>query len=119
MLASQVIVSGDIKAESAAFLIVAGAYIAGNIEVKESESGKITQAQVEGNILLEANTGSFELGSNWLDGNLQAFKNRGALTLTDNVIEGNLQCKENSPAPNGVNNIVHGNLEDQCANLGS
>ena len=76
MLASRVIVSGEIKAESAALLIVAGAHIAGNIEVKESESGKITQAQVEGNILLEANTGSFELGSNWLDGNLQAFKTR-------------------------------------------
>ncbi|MBK8903201.1 MAG: S8 family serine peptidase [Anaerolineaceae bacterium] len=120
LLASQVTVSGDIKAGNASLVIVkAGSIIAGNIELKESSSGEITDVQVDGNVLFESNSGTIDVIGNWIGGNLQAYKNTGTLTLTNNIIEGNLQCKENSPPPDGSNNIVHGNREDQCVNLGN
>ena len=120
LIASQVIISGNIKAESASLVIVkAGSTVAGNIEVKESDSGQINDVQVNGNILLESNSGMFSVTGNGLNGNMQVFKNTGEITLANNIIEGNLQCKENNPSPSGGNNIVHGNLEDQCTNLGN
>jgi hypothetical protein len=120
LIASQVAVSGSIKATKASLVIVkAGSTVAGNIEVKESDSGEINTVQVNGNILLESNSGLFSLMGNWLSGNMQVFKNTGEITLVDNSIEGNLQCKENKPPPSGTNNIVHGNLEDQCTTLGN
>lgn len=120
LIASQVVVSGDIKAENASLVVVkTGSTIAGNIELKESGSGEIANVSVYGNILLELNSGEFDVTGNWLSGNLQVFKNTGPLNLTDNIIEGNLQCKENSPPPSESNNIVYGNREDQCFNLGN
>ena len=120
LIASQVIVSGNIKATKASLVIVkAGSTVAGNIKVKESDSGEINNVQVNGNILLESNSGVFNVTGNWLNGSIQVFKNTGEITLTDNIIGGNLQCKDNNPSPSGSNNVVHGNLEDQCSNLGN
>lgn len=120
LTASQVIIAGDVKADSATHLVLeAGSTVAGNIEIKQSDGGEITHVQVEGNIVLESNTGAFVVEGNWLNGNLQAFKNSGELLLNGNVIEGNMQCKENRLLPNGRNNVVYGNLEDQCVALGN
>lgn len=116
LVASNVVVDGDIQAEDAVLVqVTGGSVIGGNIQVKQSRSAIVRDTQVGGDLQLEENTAALVSQNNVIGGNLQAFENSGPLRVFGNSIDGNLQCKENRPVPIGENNRVSGDKEDQCA----
>ena len=117
LTAYDVRVNGDIQADGAMVVTVAGAStVGGSVQLKEGGSASISGAEITGDLQFEDNGGALEAFSNVINGNLQAFENSGGVSLSGNSIDGNLQCKENRPAPTGSGNSA-ASKEDQCAGL--
>jgi hypothetical protein len=73
-------------------------------------------AQVTGDIQIEAMRGAVTASRNRLTGNMQIMANRGGVTMNRNNMGGVMQCKDNLPAPTGANNVAT-LKEDQCLGL--
>ena len=115
--AANVAVVGNVQGENAASIIFRGGSVGGSVQIVQSGGANIDGAQINGDILFDANRSSLNAANNRIGGNLQAFKNTGGLSINTNRIDGNLQCKENAPAPTGRGNVVQGSKEDQCSRL--
>jgi len=114
-----VIVVGNIQAEGAADVTVNNrSTVGGSVQVKQGGSATLDQAQVTGDIQVEANRRALSVTRNTVGGNVQVFQNTGGVAITDNRIDGNLQCKENAPTPVGGRNLA-ASFEDQCAGFAS
>lgn len=119
LVARDISVDGNIQAENAFEVDVAGSEIGGSIQLDDlvGDVTRITDNSVDGNIQLKGNRPRLEVAGNTVNADIQAFSNSGSIDISDNVVDGNLQCKSNDPAPTGGNNTVQGNKEDQCASL--
>ena len=114
LLATEVIVEGNIQADGATDVTVhKNSRVGGNIQVKQGASATVDGVVVIGDIQYESNNGALNATDNQVGGNIQIFQNRGWISVTDNRIDGNLQCKENSPPPTGGRNQA-ASFEDQC-----
>lgn len=117
LTARSVSVNGNVQAEEAQNVTIAGrSIIGGSVQLVQGYEVKVTGAKVEGTILIDENTGPVAASRNRVNGDVQLFQNSGGARLVDNVIKGNLQCKENSPPPTGSGNTA-ASKEDQCARL--
>jgi hypothetical protein len=117
LLATSVSVNGNLQAEGAADVSVAGrSTFGGSVQIVQGGSASIRRARITGDLLFDENTGPLLARENVIGGNLQAFKNMAGVRLVENRMNGNLQCKENIPAPTGSGNIA-ASKEDQCARL--
>lgn len=115
--AKSVRVNGNVQAEGAAHVGIAGASrVGGSVQIVQGRSASVIDAWIHGDLLYDSNTGPLKANRNTVGGNLQAFQNTGGVTIRRNVIDGNLQCKANSPAPVGGGNQA-ASKEDQCARL--
>lgn len=111
-------VVGNVQGEDARRVVVRqGSRIGGSFQVVQSHVAKVLDSRINGDILVDENSGLQEIRRNIVGGNVQAFQNTGGVEIYRNRIDGNLQCKANSPRPVGGGNIVQGNKEDQCARL--
>lgn len=119
LIAVDAYIDGNIQAERANYIDVAGTRVKGSIQLDGLVGmlSRVAASNVDGNIQLKDNRSRLEVLANSVNGDIQAFSNRGGVLITDNIVGGNLQCKSNSPAPTGGNNQVFGNKEDQCASL--
>ncbi len=117
LAATSVSVNGNLQAEGAADVNVAGrSTFGGSVQIVQGGSASIKRARINGDILFDANNGPLQAADNVVGGSLQAFKNMGGVVLVNNRMIGNLQCKENIPAPTGSGNVA-ASKEDQCARL--
>ena len=115
--ASGVSVNGNVQAEGAAFVGVAGrSMIGGSVQIVQGGGGSIERSRINGDVQFESNTGPVAAAGNTIGGSLQAFQNMGGATFNNNRMNGNMQCKENIPAPTGSGNVSP-SKEDQCARL--
>lgn len=115
LVASRIVVIGNVQAEGARNVIVGGASrIGGSVQVVQGLAGRVTGSFVDGSLQFESNRGPLVMLNNTVGADVQAFSNTGGVDISDNRIDGNLQCKSNNPAPTGGDNIVQGNKEDQC-----
>lgn len=116
--ATKVVVIGNVQAEGAQKVTVQkGSRIGGSVQLVQGGSATIADSAIDGDILLDENSGKLKVVGNEVGGSVQVFQNDAVIGISDNVIDGNLQCKENVPAPTGGGNAVQGNKEDQCAGL--
>jgi hypothetical protein len=112
--AQAVRVAGDLQAEGAAHVALAGdSRIMGSLQVRQGGSASVNGSYVAGDVQLESMAGSVLASGNQVGGSVQAFGNRGGVTLTDNVMQGNLQCGENLPAPVFSGNVA-ASADGQC-----
>lgn len=111
-------ITGGIQGESANKIdINSGTRISNNVSLRKGLDVDINGATIAGDLQLEENVGSVNLGSNTINGSIQANKNRdGGITISYNQIGNNLQCQDNNPPPTGGNNIAK-QKEGQCVNL--
>ncbi len=117
LVATSVSVNGNIQAEGANSVSVAGrSMIGGSVQIVQGGSAGVRGARINGDILFDDNNGPIDAASNRVGGSLQAFRNTGGVRLVRNTMNGNLQCKENTPAPTGSGNVSP-SKEDQCARL--
>ena len=115
--ASGVSVNGNVQAEGAAFVGVAGrSMIGGSVQIVQGGGSSIERSRINGDLQFESNTGPVAATGNTIGGSLQAFQNMGGATFNGNRMNGNMQCKENIPAPTGGGNVSP-SKEDQCARL--
>lgn len=117
LIAENVNVTGDMKADGAAELRVAGtSRVGGSVQVQRGAAASISGLSVTGNLQIDAMVGPALAAANRITGNLQAVGNRGGVTLDANTMGGVMQCKENLPAPTGSGNVAT-LKEDQCLGL--
>lgn len=117
LTATSITVNGNVQAEGANAVSIAGrSMIGGSVQIVQGSSASVRGARINGDILFDANNGAIEAASNFIGGSLQAFQNTGGVRLVRNTMNGNLQCKENTPAPTGFGNVSP-SKEDQCARL--
>ena len=115
--ARDVTVIGNVQAEGAASVLLAGASsLTGSVQIKQGSRATIFGARINGDLQFDANTAPLLAAGNQVGGNIQVVGNRGGATLIDNRAIGNLQCKENAPAPQGSGNAA-ASIEDQCRNM--
>jgi hypothetical protein len=115
--ATSVSVNGNLQAEGAAFVGVAGySTIGGSVQIVQGGGASIERARVNGDVQFESNNSAIAANSNIIGGSLQAFQNIGGLAFNNNRMNGNMQCKENTPPPTGSGNRSP-SKEDQCARL--
>ncbi len=115
--ATSVAINGNLQAEGAASVSVGGfSTFGGSVQIVQGGGASITRARINGDILLDENTGPLSANGNTVGGSFQVFQNMAGVTLNNNRIKGNLQCKENIPAPTGGGNQAS-SKEDQCARL--
>lgn len=115
--ASSVSVNGNLQAEGAAAVTVAGySTFGGSVQLVQGGSVSISRARINGDLQFESNQGAIAANANTIGGSLQAFQNIGGAVFTNNRMKGNMQCKENVPAPTGRGNVA-ASKEDQCARL--
>jgi hypothetical protein len=115
--ARNVRVGGNVQAEGAAAVLIAGnSAVTGSVQLVQGGAATLTNVQVRGDIQLFANRGALLLHDSRVTGNVQVEDNTGGVMLTNNAINGNLQCKQNLPVPIGSGNRAAA-LQDQCANL--
>jgi hypothetical protein len=115
--ATSVAITGNLQAEGAADIRVAGSStFGGSVQIVKGGSASISGARVNGDIQLDENIGALSARSNIVGGNIQVVKNFGGVSLVNNRMKGNLQCKENIPAPTGSGNRA-ASKEDQCRRL--
>jgi hypothetical protein len=118
LLASRVVVVGNVQAESAKLVsVVRKSRIGGSVQVVQGQRAKVSNSEIDGSIQLESNSGQLKVSGNVVGSDVQAFQNKGGVEIEDNVIDGNLQCKGNKPSPDGGDNTVLGSKEDQCSKL--
>jgi DUF4097 and DUF4098 domain-containing protein YvlB len=118
LVASKVVVIGNVQAEGAKAVTVRRASrVGGSVQVKQGGAATIESSTVDGSIQLEQNGRPMKVAGNTVGADVQAFQNNGGVTIEANVVDGNLQCKENTPAPVGGGNTVQGSKEDQCRKL--
>jgi hypothetical protein len=117
LIAENVNINGNLKADGAADVRVSGASRSGgSVQLARGAGAFIIGMRVTGDMQIDAMTGPVTAADNRINGNLQAVGNRGGLTLEANTMGGNLQCKENDPAPAGGGNVAT-LKEDQCQAL--
>ena len=115
--ASGVSVNGNVQAEGAAFVGVAGrSIVVGSVQIVQGGGGSIERTRINGDLQFESNTGPVAAAGNTIGGSLQAFQNLGGATFSGNRMNGNMQCKENMPAPTGGGNRAPSKA-DQSARL--
>lgn len=115
--ANSVAINGNLQAEGAAFVGVAGySTIGGSVQIVQGGGASIERARIKGDLQFESNTSAISASANIVGGSLQAFQNIGGSTFNNNRMNGNMQCKENVPAPTGSGNRSP-SKEDQCARL--
>jgi hypothetical protein len=115
--ARNVRVSGNVQADSAASVTVAGdSMVTGSVQIKLGGAANLLNVRVGGDLQLFANRGALLAQDNRVTGNVQVDDNTGGVTLIGNVANGNLQCKQNLPAPDGSGNTA-ALKEDQCITL--
>lgn len=115
--ARDVTVIGNLQADGAATVVVAGvSSFTGSVQLKQGGSATLLGLRVTGDIQLDNNAGALVAEANVTGGNVQVVGNRGGVTLLNNRADGNLQCKENQPAPVGSGNTA-ASIEDQCRNM--
>jgi hypothetical protein len=111
-------VTGNVQAENARNVVIRDlSTVGGSVQIVQGGAARILGNRINGDILLDEQTGALAANRNRVGGDLQAFQNTGGITISHNRIDGNLQCKANRPAPTGGGNTVQGNKEDQCARL--
>jgi hypothetical protein len=115
--ARDVTVIGNLQAEAAASVLLAGASrVTGSVQSKQGRRATIVGARIGGDLQLDAHSDALLAVGNQVGGNIQVVGNRGGVTLDDNRTNGNLQCKENLPAPRGSGNTA-ASIEDQCLDM--
>ena len=115
--ATSVSINGNLQAEGAAFVGVAGrSIVGGSVQIVQGGGGSIERSRITGDLQFESNTGPVAAAGNTIGGSLQAFQNMGGATFNGNRMNGNMQCKENIPAPTGSGKTTP-SKEDQCARL--
>jgi hypothetical protein len=115
--ATSVSINGNLQAEGAAFVGVAGySSVGGSVQIVQGGGASIERARIKGDLQFESNNGAIAAAANTVGGSLQAFQNIGGLTFNNNRMNGNMQCKENVPAPTGNGNRSP-SKEDQCSRL--
>lgn len=115
--ARDVTVIGNLQAEGAASVLLAGASgVTGSVQIKQGRRATIVGARIDGDLQLDAQSDALFAVGNQVGGNIQVVGNRGGVTLDDNRANGNLQCKENLPAPRGSGNTA-ASIEDQCRDM--
>ena len=117
LVATKIVVVGNIQAEGAKAVKVSASSVGGSIQIVHGGAARIHKVKVKGDILFDSNNRLLSSTYNRVGGNVQVFQNTGGATISYNTIDGNLQCKQNRPAPKGLSNIVHGSKEGQCARL--
>ncbi len=118
LVASRVIVIGNVQGENAKSVTVKGSSrIGGSVQVVQGRAATVLNSHIDGSILFDENTQALRIINNVVGSDVRVFQNTGGVEVSDNVVDGNLQCKANVPAPTGGGNIVQGNKEDQCAGL--
>jgi hypothetical protein len=116
--AGGIVVVGNVQAEGAKSVVVAGgSRIGGSVQIVQGGSARIAGSTVDGSIQLESNRRALVVERTTVGADVQAFQNRGGVRISANTIDGNLQCKQNRPAPAGGRNAVGGSKEDQCRRL--
>lgn len=115
--ANSVSINGNLQAEGATFVSVAGySTVGGSVQIVQGGGASIERARIKGDLQLESNNSALSASHNIVGGSLQAFQNIGGATFNNNRMNGNMQCKENLPAPTGSGNRSP-SKEDQCARL--
>ena len=115
--ARDVQVNGNLQADGAASVVVAGgSRFGGSVQIKQGNAASIVGASITGDLQFDANSELLWAQDNRVGGNIQAFGNRGGVVLNTNAANGNLQCKENVPTPSGGGNRA-ASKEDQCRAL--
>jgi hypothetical protein len=115
--AHSVAINGNVQAEGAAFVGVAGySTVGGSVQIVQGGGASIERARIKGDLQFESNVSALSATANIIGGSLQAFQNLGGAAFNNNRMNGNMQCKENVPAPTGSGNRSP-SKEDQCARL--
>jgi hypothetical protein len=115
--ARDVTVIGNVQAEGAASVLLAGASsLTGSVQIKQGRRATIVGARIDGDLQFDANSDALLAAGNQVAGNIQVVGNRGGVRLDENRANGNLQCKENLPAPRGSGNTA-ASIEDQCRDM--
>lgn len=115
--ATSVSINGNLQAEGAAFVGVAGySTVGGSVQIVQGGGAAIERARIKGDLQFESNNSAISASANIVGGSLQAFQNIGGAAFNHNRMNGNMQCKENVPAPTGGGNRSP-SKEDQCARL--
>lgn len=115
--AAGITVNGNVQAEGAAFIGIAGhSTVGGSVQIVQGGGAAIEGTRIKGDLQFESNVAAISATGNIVGGSLQAFQNLGGLSFVNNRMNGNMQCKENVPAPVGRGNRSP-SKEDQCARL--
>ncbi len=118
LLASGVMVIGDVRGDGAKLVSVAGdSRIGGSVQVTRGGGATVEASEVDNNVHYDRNREQVSLLNSKVDGNVQATRNTGGVAIEGNTIAGNLQCRENNPRPTGGGNIVGGDKDGQCRRL--
>lgn len=115
--ALSITVNGNVQAEGATFVGIAGfSNVGGSVQIVQGGGATIEGARIQGDLQFESSVAAISATGNAVGGSLQAFQNLGGLSFVNNRMNGNMQCKENRPAPLGSGNRSP-SKEDQCARL--
>lgn len=110
-------VSGNVQADRAAAVLIAGtSSVGGSVQLKQGGQATIVGVVITGDLQFDDHDAPLLAQGNRIGGNLQAKTNRAGLRIVDNRIVGNLQCQANQPAPVGSGNTA-ASIEDQCAGM--
>jgi hypothetical protein len=117
LFARDVMIAGNLQAEEPAGVSLTGAArVVGSVQVARAGAVMLAQAQVGGDVQINAGAGLVWAQALVVGGNMQINENRGGVLLFDNRIAGNLQCEGNQPAPDGRGNAAE-IKQGQCASL--
>lgn len=120
-------VSGNVNNEQgiglsiSTYSVIEGNLIVHNTSSLAEQQSSLCSSTVYGNVLLQHNGGTFQLGSlspsvcdgNVIGGNAEIENNSGAINLANNFVNGNLQCQGNSTITGSQNS--GGQKVGQCA----
>lgn len=114
---SNVDVTGTVKVETGASLILNNTGVGGNVEGTQFSAITLSGGRIEGNVSL-SNGNVVVLENTAVNGNAEFTAVSDQVQLTSNQIGGNLACKDNPAVPAGQDNTVSGQAQDQCQQLG-
>lgn len=112
-----VVVNGGLISDGAADLSVTGASrFNGSVQIQRGARANVAGARIAGNLQIDAMAGPTTASGNTVSGDLQVTRNLAAVTLNGNTVSLLLQCTENVPAPTGIGNVAL-QKQGQCAGL--
>lgn len=119
LVATRIVVDGNIDAESADFVDIRNSEIDGKLKLDEmvGDVSRIQDSSIGNDLEIKDSRSRFEVLRNFVDDDVKVNENSGAVLIVDNIIDGDLECRKNSPEPEGANNDVGGNEKNQCREL--